>query len=212
MAIPLVMLGPGGDFVTRVDIKGRNLVESQALGSTMQQQPDTETGGSFAGYGRMPRRRQGGATGAGGAGGPVGIPLSGGTTPRGRDSFEHCDGRVTAGLYEPVAGGGRRVAQGPYGGPPVAPGHARRGGDLALRPAPRTGGIGADAPRDAAPGGTRAPGESAPRRPARAHRQSRFFQSFRLDSRRPPRRAAERLGVCRRTHTRPRYGGRPCST
>lgn len=106
------------------------------------------------------------------------------------------------------AGGrsGWRVAQGTHGGPSVAPGDARRGGDLALRPAPRLGGAGADAPRDAAPGGTRAPGEPAHRRPARP------LQSNRLDSRRPPRRRVERLGVRRRNPTRPRYGGRPCST
>src|SRR5690606_11728807 len=55
MVIPLMMLGPGGDYTTRYDIKGRGLVRQ--AGATLGQQPDTDTAGSMASWGRMPRRR-----------------------------------------------------------------------------------------------------------------------------------------------------------
>src|SRR5690606_13267371 len=54
MSIPLIMTGPGGDYTTQYNIRGRNLVRH--VGQTLGQQPDTETGGSFAGYDRQPGR------------------------------------------------------------------------------------------------------------------------------------------------------------
>src|SRR5262245_37604773 len=98
MAIPLVMLGPGGDFVTRFDVKGHDLLRN--VGQSMEQQPDTETAGSFAGYSRMPkqgslRSRTGAVVQSVGPDGPVSIA-------RGEDVFEHAGSQLaTPGVYHP---------------------------------------------------------------------------------------------------------------
>jgi hypothetical protein len=96
MTMPLVMLGPGGDFVTRYETQGRDLYR---IDSTMQQQPDTETAGSFAGYSRMPKRQGKGTSGNPGAEsvsvGPDG-PIH-----RGSDVFEHVVASLDAGTYGP---------------------------------------------------------------------------------------------------------------
>lgn len=91
MSIPLIMTGPGGDFTTRYDVKGNSLVRQ--VGSTLKQQPDTETGGSFAGYYRTPKR-------SGKAVGPRGgIPLA--QSQREPDVFEQgSDFHADLGLYQ----------------------------------------------------------------------------------------------------------------
>ena len=51
---PLVMLGTGGDYVARYFVKGAALAKQ--VGQSLEQQPDTETAGSFAGYHRHRHR------------------------------------------------------------------------------------------------------------------------------------------------------------
>ncbi|MFW6033333.1 MAG: hypothetical protein ACOCTI_08165, partial [Phycisphaeraceae bacterium] len=53
MAIPLMMLGPGGSYTTSWAVRGRE-IRRQAAAGVLEQQPDTETAGSFAGWDRHP--------------------------------------------------------------------------------------------------------------------------------------------------------------
>ena len=92
MADPLVMLGPGGDFITRYDVKGHDLLRN--VGQSLGQQPDTESNSSFAGYSRMPRRGSAGAVASS-------RTLPAGPISRGSDVFEHAAPRVTLRLYSP---------------------------------------------------------------------------------------------------------------
>jgi len=85
MSIPLIMTGPGGDYTTRYDVKGQSLVRQ--IGATLKQQPDTESGSSFAGYYKSPRkqRKNNGSRLSGGPRG--GLPLA--SVDRLADVFVH---------------------------------------------------------------------------------------------------------------------------
>src|SRR5687768_15686984 len=56
MAIPLVMLGPGGDYVTRFEVKGRDLLRN--VGQPESWQDETQARKGFSREGQTPRRDQ----------------------------------------------------------------------------------------------------------------------------------------------------------
>ena len=101
MADPLLMLGPGGDFVTRFDVQGHDLLRN--VGQSMEQQSDGESGGGVlrATAGCHGARRAGllGVRRGRGCG-----TLAAGPISRGMDVFEHAAPRaVTLRLYSPQA-------------------------------------------------------------------------------------------------------------
>lgn len=57
MTAPLMMIGPGGDYVTRFDVKGDSLVKTRTQ-QTAGQDRDAESSGSGVAWGLLGRRRK----------------------------------------------------------------------------------------------------------------------------------------------------------
>jgi len=97
MSMPLVMLGPGGDYTTRYHVQGQRLHKQAA--APERQHADTDSGGSLASWGRLPRRGRG-SDHDGGGGQPSG------QAPRPADRFEVVEHGL---LDEPVISDHRPV-------------------------------------------------------------------------------------------------------
>ena len=91
MTIPLVMLGPGGDFTTTLNVRGRGL--TRQTGPTQGHDPQGESAGGLAQWGRW-RRTDPEKASRDGSG-----DLSGGGEKRAGDRFEHVPDQVPADVY-----------------------------------------------------------------------------------------------------------------
>lgn len=86
MAMPLMMLGPGGQYVSRYEPRGRKMFKTVAGTQGQPDSPDTESGSSYAGYARYPRGSAAGADVEEGATVQVAAPA---------DTFEHGEAPMT---------------------------------------------------------------------------------------------------------------------
>ena len=98
MATPLVMLGPGGDYTTRFDIRGTHL--AKRTGAALGYQSDAESAGSFASWSRWAGRRRRKQEQMAAA------------IQRGVDCFEHTTAVTVCGTYTAA---GRSDDQAAYG-------------------------------------------------------------------------------------------------
>jgi hypothetical protein len=85
MAIPLVMTGPGGDYVNQYRPRGKRIVRTQG------QQGETESNGGHTAWSKLPKRKPSARE----------QPLSVGPATAQPDRFEHTEPTPQPGLYRP---------------------------------------------------------------------------------------------------------------
>lgn len=84
MTTPLMMIGPGGDYVTRFDVKGDGLIKTRAR-ATAGHDRDAESSGGSAAWGWLPRRGRKRAEAQ--------------TAPKAQDQYQHTEPAALPATY-----------------------------------------------------------------------------------------------------------------